>query len=103
VKDLLSLRRRTRDRRHAPLGSSPHRRGGSALLAIVSGTWFPISSHGFIHDIAQFLPSYWLVQANRVALGGHAWSLTGWLVVAGWSVVLTAAAARAFLRDTGRA
>jgi ABC-2 type transport system permease protein len=76
--------------------------GGTSLLALLSGTWFPLGQTGFIHDVAQGLPSFWLVQANRVALGGHAWSLTGWLVVAGWSVVLTVAAARAFRRDTGR-
>jgi ABC-2 type transport system permease protein len=76
--------------------------GGSALLAIVSGTWFPISSHGFIHDLAQFLPSYWLVQANRVALGGSAWGTRGWLVVAVWSVLLITGAARAYRRDTTR-
>jgi len=77
--------------------------GGTSLLALLSGTWFPLGQTGFVHDVAQGLPSFWLVQANRVALGGHAWSLTGWLVVAGWSVVLTVAAARAFRRDTGRA
>ncbi|MCW3021000.1 MAG: transporter permease [Conexibacter sp.] len=76
--------------------------GGTSLLALLSGTWFPLGQSGVVHAVAQALPSYWLVQANRVALGGHAWSLTGWLVVAGWSVVLTAAAARAFRRDTGR-
>jgi ABC-2 type transport system permease protein len=77
--------------------------GGTSLLALFSGTWFPLSSTGVIHEIAQGLPSYWLVQANRVALGGHGWSATGWLVVTGWSVALIAAAARAYRRDTARA
>jgi ABC-2 type transport system permease protein len=77
--------------------------GATSLLALLSGTWFPLGGSGVVHVVAQGLPSYWLVQANRVALGGHAWSVTGWLVVAGWSAVLTAAAARAFRRDTGRA
>jgi ABC-2 type transport system permease protein len=76
--------------------------GGTSLLALLSGTWFPLGSSGIVHDIAQGLPSYWLVQANRVVLGGPGWSATGWLVVAGWSVVLIAAAARAYRRDTGR-
>ena len=76
--------------------------GGTALLALISGTWFPVTS-GFLHAIAQGLPSYWLVQANRVALDGGAWSLTGWLVVAGWSVVLIALAVRAYRGDTARA
>ncbi|MCW3002559.1 MAG: transporter permease [Conexibacter sp.] len=77
--------------------------GGTSLLALLSGTWFPLSSSGVVHEIAQGLPSYWLVQANRVALGGQGWSATGWLVVAGWSVALIAAAARAYRRDTARA
>jgi ABC-2 type transport system permease protein len=77
--------------------------GGTALLAILSGTWFPLAKTGFLHDVAQFLPSYWLVQANRVALGGTSWGGRGWLVVAIWSVVLIALAARAYRNDTGRA
>ncbi len=77
--------------------------GGTAILALVSGTWFPVDKAGFLHDIAVDLPSYWLVQANRVALGGDGWPLRGWLVVAVWSVVLTVLAARAYRADTGRA
>jgi ABC-2 type transport system permease protein len=77
--------------------------GGTALLALLSGTWFPLAKTGFLHDVAQFLPSYWLVQANRVALGGTSWGGRGWLVVAAWSAVLIALAARAYRNDTGRA
>jgi ABC-2 type transport system permease protein len=76
--------------------------GGTAILAILSGTWFPVSDSGVLHDLAQGLPSYWLVQANRVALGGGAWGARGWLVIAAWSVVLTVLAARAYRADTGR-
>jgi ABC-2 type transport system permease protein len=76
--------------------------GGTAVLALVSGTWFPVTS-GFLHDVGQALPSYWLVQAGRVALGGGAWGSTGWLVIAGWSVVMVALATRAYRGDTGRA
>ena len=32
------------------------------------------------------LPSYWLVQAGHVGLGGDAWSTRGWVVIAIWSV-----------------
>ena len=46
--------------------------GSTALLSILGGTWFPIPSEGALHVIAQFLPSYWLVQASQVALGGAA-------------------------------
>jgi ABC-2 type transport system permease protein len=77
--------------------------GGTAILALVSGTWFPVDKSGFLHDVAVDLPSYWLVQANRVALGGDGWPLRGWVVVALWSVALIALAARAYRGDTGRA
>lgn len=75
--------------------------GMSALLAFLGGVWFPLGD-GVMHDIAQGLPSYWLVQASRVSLGGPAWSATGWLVVAAWTVGLALLAARAYRRDTTR-
>ena len=72
-----------------------------AVLAVLGGTWFPITS-GALYDIGRALPSYWLVQASHVALGGGGWGRTGWLVVAAWSVLLTVLAARAYRRDTAR-
>ena len=75
--------------------------GTVSLLALVSGTWFPITS-GFLHDLGQFLPSYWLVQAGRVSIDGQPWGVMGWAVVLGWTVVLVAFAAWAYMRDTGR-
>ena len=72
-----------------------------AVLAVLGGVWFPVTS-GALYDIARALPSYWLVQAAHVAIGGQGWGRTGWLVVAGWSVVLIALARRAYRRDTGR-
>jgi len=75
--------------------------GTVSLLAIVSGTWFPIT-HGFLHDLGQWLPSYWLVQAGRAAITGHGWGLMGWAVIAGWTIALTALAGLVYRRDTGR-
>jgi ABC-2 type transport system permease protein len=75
--------------------------GTVSLLALISGTWFPVR-HGFLYDVGQFLPSYWLVQAGRVSLHGAAWGAEGWAVVLGWTVVLTGVAAFAYMRDTGR-
>jgi ABC-2 type transport system permease protein len=75
--------------------------GTVSLLALVSGTWFPITS-GFLHDLGQFLPSYWLVQAGRVSIDGQPWGAVGWAVVLGWTVVLVAFAGWAYMRDTGR-
>jgi ABC-2 type transport system permease protein len=76
--------------------------GTTALLALLGGVWFPITS-GVMHTIAEALPSYWLVQASQVGIGGHGWRVLGWAVVAGWSLVAAAAAAWAFRRDTQRA
>ncbi len=76
--------------------------GGVALLAFLGGTWFPIPSHGFLNDVGQLLPSYWLVQASHVALTGHAWPAKAWIVIAVWTVVLALLAQRAYRRDTGR-
>ncbi len=76
--------------------------GTTALLALLGGVWFPITG-GVMQDIAEGLPSYWLVQAGRIGIGGHPWGTTGWLVMAAWTVCVSAVAARAFRRDTERA
>jgi ABC-2 type transport system permease protein len=75
--------------------------GTTALLALLGGVWFPITS-GAMHVIAEGLPSFWLVQASRVGIGGHVWGTTGWLVVVVWTVVAAALARRAYARDTRR-
>jgi ABC-2 type transport system permease protein len=75
--------------------------GLTALLALVGGTWFPVTQ-GFLHDLGQCLPSYWLAQAGHMGTGGAPWGLTGWLVVMGWTVVLSVLAGYAYRRDTGR-
>jgi ABC-2 type transport system permease protein len=76
--------------------------GMTALFAFFGGVWFPIGS-GVLHDIALALPSYWLVQASHVGIGGHAWGATGWLVVGLWTACLVVLARWAYLRDTQRA
>jgi ABC-2 type transport system permease protein len=81
--------------------TGPATGGIVSLLAVVSGTWFPVTS-GFLYQVGRLLPSYWLVQAGHVALGGRPWGAIGWIVVLGWTVVLTAAAVFAYRRDTGR-
>jgi ABC-2 type transport system permease protein len=75
--------------------------GSTALFALLGGTWFPISG-GAMRDIAEVLPSYWLVQAGHVALGGHGWGTKGWIVIAAWSVGAAALAQWAYRRDTKR-
>ena len=76
--------------------------GLSGLLGFLGGVWFPLGD-GVLRDVAQALPSYWLVQASHVSLGGAGWSATGWVVVAGWTAALSVLAAYAYRRDTGRA
>ena len=76
--------------------------GLSGILGFLGGVWFPLGD-GVMRDVAQALPSYWLVQASQVSLGGAGWSATGWLVVSGWTVVLSVLAAYAYRRDTQRA
>ncbi len=85
-----------------PDSIGPAMGGGISLLALLGGTWFPIGGHGFLHDLAQFIPSYWLVQAGHIGLGGQPWPAKAWIVTAAWTIVLSAIAARAYRRDTGR-
>ncbi|HEX5308322.1 MAG TPA: ABC transporter permease [Solirubrobacteraceae bacterium] len=85
-----------------PDSIGPAMGGGVALFAFLGGTWFPLPSQGFLHDVGQVLPSYWLVQASHVAIGGHPMGTKGWAVIVAWTVVLAAVARRAYRRDTGR-
>jgi ABC-2 type transport system permease protein len=55
-----------------------------------------------MHKVAEALPSYWLVQADHVGLGGAGWGTKGWVVVAVWTVVCAMLARRAYERDTKR-
>jgi ABC-2 type transport system permease protein len=75
--------------------------GLTALLSILGGMWFPPT--GAMRDIAQALPSYWLVQASHVGVGAGGWGMLGWTVVAVWTAGLVALARRAYGRDTQRA
>jgi ABC-2 type transport system permease protein len=72
-----------------------------AILAFLAGTWFPLT-HGFLYDVGQYLPGYWIVQASHIAIHGHPWSTQGWVVVLVWTVVLVFLARVAYRRDTQR-
>jgi ABC-2 type transport system permease protein len=73
-----------------------------SLLALVSGNWYPLGDEGLLQAVAQFLPSYWLVQASHVSLGGAGWDALGWVVVGGWTLLLGGLATLAYRRDTER-
>jgi ABC-2 type transport system permease protein len=85
-----------------PDSIGPAMGGGVSLLALLGGTWFPITGNDFLHTIAQYIPSYWLVQASHVAIGGHPWGTKAWIVLAAWTLVLAVLARRAYRGDTGR-
>ena len=92
--------RRARDRRRPPAqrrrGRARRLGGGVSLFAFLGGTWFPITGSGLFTQFCQLLPSYWLVQAGHVGLGGrNPWGLKAWLVIAVWSV------GRGGVRDVG--
>jgi ABC-2 type transport system permease protein len=75
--------------------------GATAFFAFLGGTWFPLGN-GTLNRIGETLPSYWLVQASHVGVGGHGWSRLGWVVVAAWTVAAAAAARWAYRRDPSR-
>jgi ABC-2 type transport system permease protein len=75
----------------------------SGIFALLGGAWFPISQSGTFYEVTKLLPSYWLVQAGRAGLTHQVWPLEGWLVLVVWTVGLTALAAMAYRRDTGKA
>jgi len=75
--------------------------GMTAIFAFLGGVWFPITS-GTLQQIAQLLPSYWLVQAAHIGVGGSGWDVRGWITVAVWTVAAAALARRAYRRDTKR-
>ncbi len=73
-----------------------------AVFALLGGVWGPLAKSGALHTIAENIPSYWLVQAGHVALGGGAWSARGWIVLAVWTAVLLRITVRVYGRDTSR-
>jgi ABC-2 type transport system permease protein len=75
--------------------------GMTAIFAFLGGVWFPITS-GTLQQIAQLLPSYWLVQAAHIGVGGSGWDARGWITIAVWTFAAAALARRAYRRDTKR-
>jgi ABC-2 type transport system permease protein len=72
------------------------------LFALLGGVYgFQIAKSGAIFEVIKGLPSYWLVQAGKTALGGG-WPVEGWIVIAAWTVVLVPVAALVYQRDTSR-
>jgi ABC-2 type transport system permease protein len=77
--------------------------GLTALFALLGGAWGPLSTGTAYVDVVKCIPSYWLVQSGKVALGGSGWPpAQAWIVIAAWSVVLARLAVVAYRRDTAR-
>ncbi len=77
--------------------------GITSLFALLGGAWGPLGgSAGFMHDLAELLPSYWLVQAGHAAFTGEGWGAKGWIVIAVWTAAFVILAQRAYRRDTKR-
>jgi ABC-2 type transport system permease protein len=77
--------------------------GSTALLALLGGAYGPIGQAGLLHKVIELLPSYWLVQAGKVAEGGGWWPAKAWVVIAVWTFVLVRIGMRVWQRDTARA
>ena len=77
--------------------------GLTSILAMLGGAWGPLASGGTLKVISEAMPSYWLVQAGKSALGGGLWPAKGWIVVAVWALAFTRLALWAYRRDTKRA
>jgi ABC-2 type transport system permease protein len=74
------------------------------LFCLLGGVYgFQIARSGPMLQIIKGLPSYWLVQAGKAALGGGGWPAEGWIVIAVWTAVLLPLAVLAYRRDTSRA
>ncbi|MGC9960590.1 MAG: ABC transporter permease [Acidimicrobiales bacterium] len=85
-----------------PDSLGPAMGGGTSLLALLGGAWGPIFQKGILLKLTKGLPSYWLVQAGKTAVGGKLWPAEAWIVLAAWTLMLAVLAVRVYLRDTAR-
>jgi ABC-2 type transport system permease protein len=73
------------------------------LFALLGGVYgFQIAKSGPMFQVIKAIPSYWLVQAAKAAIGHGGWPAEGWIVIAVWTVLLAALAVFAYQRDTHR-
>lgn len=75
-----------------------------SLLALLGGLWLPLPLFpGWVQAVGELLPVAWVAEAGRAAVRGDVLGLHGTAVLATWTVVLVALAARACDRDAARA
>ena len=84
--------------------SAPAVGGIVTLFSLLGGVYgFLIAKSGAVFQVIKGLPSYWLAQAGKTALGGGAWPAEAWIVIAVWTAVLAPIAMLVYRRDTSRA
>ena len=77
--------------------------GVTTLFALFGGAWGPLATGGVFLAIVKCIPSYWLVQAGKSALGTSGWPpAEAWIVIAAWTVVMARLAMVVYQRDTAR-
>jgi ABC-2 type transport system permease protein len=82
---------------------APAMGGIVVLFALVGGVYgFQLAHSGPLFDVMKAIPSYWLVQAGKTALGGGSWPAEGWIVIAAWTVGLVAIASLVYRRSAAR-
>ncbi|PJJ61421.1 ABC transporter permease [Compostimonas suwonensis] len=73
-------------------------------LAILGGLWIPLQvMPGWVSDVAQIVPSYWLNRLGQMGALGSGGALTPALVLGCWAVVLTVLIVWRYRRDAARA
>jgi ABC-2 type transport system permease protein len=74
-----------------------------SLFALLGGVYgFQIAKSGPMFQVIKAIPSYWLVQAAKTAIGHGGWPAEGWIVIAVWTLLLAALAVFVYQRDTHR-
>jgi ABC-2 type transport system permease protein len=86
----------------APDSLAPAIAGVVVLFALFGGAFGPLFTHGTMLSVVKLLPSYWMIQAPRMAIGGRGWPLEAWAVIAVWTVAMILIASVAYRRDTSR-
>jgi ABC-2 type transport system permease protein len=86
----------------APDSLTPAVAGVVVIMALLGGVFGPLFTHGTMLSVVKLLPSYWLVQASQVAVGGGGWTGEAWAVIAAWTAVMVMVAGLAYQRDTAR-
>ncbi len=77
--------------------------GVTTLFALLGGAWGPLATGGVFLTVVKCLPSYWLVQAGKSALGAGGWPpAEEWIVIAAWTVVVARLAVVVYQRDTAK-